>query len=211
MNELLIVGAGVHAAETADIVRRINRLLPTWDLLGYLAPDSQLSMVGKELGGLPVLGGWSRLGDYPGAMLATPFDSLEVKDIPRERLVSIIDPSAWVASTARIGPGCVIYPHCFVGHGAVLEERVFVLASSVINHDDYLGPRVTLCSGVSLAGSAYVEADCYLGQSCTVKQLIRIGRDSLIGMGSVVLRDVPPNSVMAGNPARRLRDRYDIA
>ena len=168
-------------------------------------------MVGKELNGLPVLAGWSRLADYPGAMLATPFDSLEIRDIPRERLVSIIDPSAWIASTARIGPGCVIYPHCFVGHGAVLGERVFALAAAVINHDDCLEDRVTVCTNVSLAGSVYVEADCYLGQACTVKQLLRIGRDSLIGMGSVVLRDVPPNSVMAGNPARRLRDRHVFA
>ena len=55
-----------------------------------------------------------------------------------------------------------------------------------------------------------MEADCYLGQACTVKQFVRVGKGSLIGMGAVVLRDVPPNAVMAGNPARRLKDRYEI-
>jgi acetyltransferase-like isoleucine patch superfamily enzyme len=39
-----------------------------------------------------------------------------------------------------------------------------------------------------------------------VRQNLRIGRDSLVGMGSVVIKDVPPSSVMAGNPARKLRD-----
>jgi len=53
-----------------------------------------------------------------------------------------------------------------------------------------------------------VEGGSYLGQACTIRQFVHIGKDCLIGMGSVVLADVPPNSVMVGNPARKLRDRY---
>ena len=45
------------------------------------------------------------------------------------------------------------------------------------------------------------------GTGCTVRQYLRIGKDSFIGMGAVVVRDVPPNAVMAGNPARKLKDR----
>lgn len=63
-----------------------------------------------------------------------------------------------------------------------------------------------MCSKVTLAGVVHVEADCYLGQSCTIRQHLRIGKKSLIGMGAVVVKDVPPNSVMVGNPARRIRD-----
>ena len=153
MNDLLIVGVGVHAAETAEIVQRINRALPTWNLLGYLAPDRQADEVGKELNGYPILATWSGSGQYAGAKLATPFDALEIQDIPAERLATIVDPSAFVAASARLGPGCVIYPSCFVGLNAVLGERVFALSSAVINHDDHLGDRVTVCSNVSLAGN----------------------------------------------------------
>mgnify|MGYP001570233007 CR=1 FL=1 len=46
-----------------------------------------------------------------------------------------------------------------------------------------------------------------LGQGCAVRQHLRIGRNSMIGMGAVVIKDVPPNCVMAGNPARKLRDK----
>jgi sugar O-acyltransferase (sialic acid O-acetyltransferase NeuD family) len=209
MQDLLIVGAGVHAAETAEIVGRINRVLPAWNLLGYLAPPSAASSVGREMNGYTIVAAWDKLADYPRAMLATPFDAMEVKDIPRDRLATIVDPSAFVSASARIGPGCVIYPSCFVGLNATLGERVFALSSAVINHDDHLGDRVTVCSNVSLAGNVEVEADCYLGQACTVKQFVRVGKGSLIGMGAVVLRDVPPNSVMVGNPARKLKDRFE--
>jgi len=207
MKDLLIVGVGVHAAETAEIVQRLNRALPTWNLLGYLAPERQAADVGKELNGYPILAPWSRAGEFPGAVFATPYDALEVKDIPADRLATIVDPSAFVSASAKIGPGCVIYPHCFIGFRAVLGQRVFSLSSSVINHDDIIEDRVAICTNVSLAGNIHVEADCYLGQACTVKQFVRIGRGSLIGMGAAVLRDVPPNSVMVGNPARRLKDR----
>ena len=124
-----------------------------------------------------------------------------------ERLISLIDPGASVSRAATIGAGCVIYPNCFVGFNARLGDRVFCLSGSIINHDDVLEDRVVVASGVSLAGSVTVEADCYLGQACTVRQYLRIGRGSLIGMGAVVIRDVPPNSVIVGNPGRRLRDR----
>lgn len=211
MKDLLIVGCGVHAAETAEIVQRINCVRPTWNLLGYLAPQRQLSQVGQNLGGHPVLAGWQSHGDYPSAMLATPFDAMEVQDIPCERMATIVDPSAWVSSSARIGPGCVLYPHCFVGRNAVLGQRVFALSSAVINHDDHLEDRVVVCSNVSIAGNVHVEADCYLGQACTLRQFVRVGKGSLIGMGAGVLKDVPPNSVMVGNPAHKLKDRYEIA
>jgi len=121
--------------------------------------------------------------------------------------VSLVDPSAFVSRTARIGVGCVVYPHCFVGLRASLGDFVFMLAGAVINHDDVLANRVVVCSDVTLAGGVRVGAGCYLGQACTVRQNLRIGRDSLVGMGAVVTKDVDSRSVMAGNPARRLREK----
>jgi sugar O-acyltransferase (sialic acid O-acetyltransferase NeuD family) len=124
--------------------------------------------------------------------------------LARERIVNLIDPSAFVSRTARMGAGCVIYPHCFMGLRASLGDFVFMLAGAVINHDDALADLVVVCSGVALAGGVQVEAGCYLGQGCTVRQNLRIGRGSLIGMGAVVAQDGSPGSVMAGNPARVL-------
>jgi len=210
MKELLILGAGPHAQEMADIVQQINHVAPTWNLLGFLVPEAQAERVGETLGcGYSVLGTFVAVECYPDAFLAMEYNC-GFPDLTCERVTSLVAPTAFVASTARIGRGCVIYPHCFVGHNAILGDRVFVLGGSVINHDAVLEDDVTVASQVSLAGFVHVEAGCYLGQACTVRQYLRIGRGSLIGMGSVVIADVPPNSVMVGNPARKLRDRTSI-
>ena len=205
MRDLIILGTGVHGAEMAEMVERINRAGPTWRLLGFISPREDEDRA--ELNGSPILGPPEALAAYPDACLLTDNEWPRTIEIPRERLVSLIDPSVCVSRTARIGPGCVIYPHGYLGLNATLGVQVFCLAGCVINHDDVLEDRVVLASGVMLAGGVYVEEDCYLGQGCTVRQHLRIGSGSLIGMGAVVVKDVQPNSVMAGNPAVRLRER----
>jgi sugar O-acyltransferase (sialic acid O-acetyltransferase NeuD family) len=204
MNDLIILGSGVHAGEMAEIVGRINRVGPTWRLLGYLARESQSDMVGADLNGHRVLGTSKKLADHPGCHLAFEHDFHDPIDTPRSQWASLVDPSAFVSASAIIGGGCVIYPNCFVGLNARLGDRVFMLSGSVVNHDDVLEDNVTVCSNVSLAGSVSVGKGSYLGQACTIRQFIRVGSNSLGGKGSVVVRDVPSNSVVAGNPSRVL-------
>jgi carbonic anhydrase/acetyltransferase-like protein (isoleucine patch superfamily) len=207
IRDLIILGTGVHGLEMAEIVRRINLVAPTWNLLGYMAAPPPGAPGRNVHGGYPVLGTLDAIDDYPDALFV-PDNEFPHDDLPPpDRLTSLIDPSVFVSPAARIDGGCVIYPNGFIGHNAKLGRRVFALAGCVINHDDVLDDRVVLCSNVSLAGHVHVEADCYLGQACTVRQYVRIGHGSLVGMGSIILRDVEPDSVMVGNPARRLRGR----
>ena len=185
-------------------MERVNRAAPTWNLLGFLPHKNSAP---AALNGYPVLGP-DALERHPEAALVPAFEWRPKPAIPRERRVSLVDPSCFVSRAAALKAGCVLFPHCYVGFNARLAEEVFCLAGSVINHDDVLEERVVVASGVTLAGHVHVEAECYLGQGCTVRQHVRIGRGSLIGMGAVVLEDVPPNSVIVGNPGRRLRDRF---
>ena len=203
MRNLIILGDGVHGAEMAEIVERINHVTPTWNLLGYLSSHEPPPVATRN--GYPVFGSWADIDAYPDAALIPDNEWPKSLALPRERLISLIDPSVFASRTAHIGIGCVIYPNCFIGVNARIGDFAFCLSGSIINHDDMLEERVILASGVTLAGSVYVESGCYLGQSCTVRQHLRIGRNSTIGMGAVVVKDVPPDSVIVGNPGRLLQ------
>ncbi len=207
MRDLIILGAGPHAREMADMVEQINRLAPTWNLLGFMVHEAQAHDVGRALlGEWRILATYAEADRYPDAALVPEFGCGAPDDL-RSRMVSLVAPSSFVASTARLGRGCVIYPNCFIGHNANLGDRVFVLSGSTINHDNVLEDDVTLCSHVSLAGHVCVEAVAYLGQGCTVRQFLRIGRRCLVGLGAVVIADAPANAVVVGNPAHYLRAR----
>ena len=161
----------------------------------------------EERGGYPVLGGPEAIGRYADAVFVPDNEWPKEAPLTEERLVSIVDPSSFVSRSARIGRGCVIYPNSFVGRNAMLGRRVFCLAGCVINHDVAIADDVVLASAVTLAGHVRVESGAYLGQGSSVRQYISVGRASFVGMGVVVVKDVPANTVVAGNPARVLRHR----
>jgi len=203
MKDLLIMGNGIHACEMVEIIERWNQN-NEYRFLGFVAgkPDEN-GLMGYPVFGLEDLRGSLR----HAALIPDNTFELEVKQEFYGRMISLIDPSCFVSRTAQIGRGVVLFPHCYVGLNAILEDFVFCLSGSIINHDDMIGEGSILASGVRLAGHVKVEREVYLGQACTIKQYITIGEKSIIGTGAVVVKDVDPNSVMAGNPARKLEKK----
>ncbi len=204
MKPLIILGVGPHAVEMAQLVERINAAKPTWALVGFVAPAGHPGHAAIAATGFAVLGGAAVLARHEACHLAFDHEFRDAIDVPRQRWATLIDPTAMVAHSARLGAGCVVYPHAFIGAGACVGDRLFMLAGAAINHDDQLGDNVTLCSGATLAGSVKVGDNAYLGQACSVRQHVNIGAASVVGMGAVVLKDVPAGSTVAGNPARLL-------
>lgn len=110
---------------------------------------------------------------------------------------------------ARIGQRCKISSHTFICEGVTLEDEVFVGHSVTFTNDRF--PRATNADG-SLQGAAdwtceptLVKRGASIGSGATLLCGITIGEGSLIGAGSVVTKDVPPKTVVAGNPARVIR------
>ena len=207
MRDLIITGTGVHALEMAEIVERVNKAGKIWRLLGYIHLEGE-SPAAPELNGYKVLGGPETVSRYPDAHFVPSYSS-RIDQVPYDRWATVIDPSVFVSRTAKIGAGCVIFPNCYIGYNAKIGDFVFCLSGAVINHDDVIGNNSTITSGVAIAGEVTIGEGCYIGQKCTVRQLLTIGDGCIIGTGAVVVKDVPSNSVMVGNPARLLRYNND--
>jgi acetyltransferase-like isoleucine patch superfamily enzyme len=110
---------------------------------------------------------------------------------------------------ARIGANCKISSHTFICEGVTIEDGVFIGHGVTFINDIY--PRA-----VSSKGTLQTEADwtivptlvrkrASIGSGATILAGITIGENAMVGAGSVVTHDVPPNTIVAGNPARALR------
>jgi len=191
--DALILGLDIHGVECADIIKREGG----YDLLGYVSNSEEFP---DTFNGYPVIGGEEAVDRYPDAGLIPLHTWKSLRHI--ERWVNIIDPSAWIASTAKIGKGCIIYPNCFIGAEAELGDGVFMLSGCTVNHNCKIGDRTTLTSRVTLAGCVKVGAGAYLGQACNIRQYLTIGERAFVGMGAVVVKDVAEGVTVIGNPAR---------
>ncbi len=109
-----------------------------------------------------------------------------------------------IAIDADLGPGVVIVH----GFGLVIGSAVKIEGNCCLFHGVTLGDRGTEWVGSNESdGHPIVERDCMFGAGAKVLGPIRIGRNSVIGANAVVVRDVPPNSIVAGVPARIIGTR----
>jgi acetyltransferase-like isoleucine patch superfamily enzyme len=113
-----------------------------------------------------------------------------------------------IQKNATIGKRCKISSHTFVCEGVVIEDNVFVGHNVAFINDSY--PRAT--TGDQLQTEAdwkvektLVKKGASIGSGCTILANLTIGENAIVGAGSVVTRDVPPNSIVVGNPAKVLR------
>ena len=202
VTDVILLSSGIHGREMVEILRRTG----SYKLIGIISSNETQEQ--KSPDGIPVLGGPSILSRFQDTVLIHdnewPQEHLDNPAISK-RLITLIDPNAFVHPSAFISRGCVIYPNCFIGAEAVLGESCFLLSGAVVNHNCIVGKRVVMATGAHLAGCVRVNDTAYIGQDATVRQHLTIGSGALIGMGAVVIKSVPDNAIMGGNPAKLIR------
>jgi len=114
-----------------------------------------------------------------------------------------------VQKNAKIGRRCKISSHTFICEGVTIEDGVFIGHGVVFINDTY--PRATNATGALqtevdwTVERTVIKRGASIGSGTTILANVIVGENSIVGAGSVVTKDVPANSIVAGNPARVFR------
>ena len=120
-----------------------------------------------------------------------------------------IGPFVEIQKNAIIGKNCKIQSHTFICEGVTIEDNVLVGHGVTFVNDKY--PRATIESGELQTEEDWaveptlVKKGASIGSGSTILSHVTIGEKAIIGAGSVVTKDVPPRAIVAGNPAKLLR------
>jgi len=111
-----------------------------------------------------------------------------------------------IQKNATVGRNCKVSSHSFICEGVVIEDNVFIGHNVTFINDLY--PRATREDGALqtekdwVVEPTLVRRGASIGSGATILARVTIGENAIVGAGSVVTRDVPPGSVVSGNPAR---------
>jgi len=114
-----------------------------------------------------------------------------------------------IQKNATIGKNCKISTHTFICEGVHIEDNVFIGHNVTFINDKY--PRSTNADGSMQTEEdwkvieTYVKKGASIGSSSTILCGVTIGENAIVGAGAVVTKDVPPNTIVAGVPAKILK------
>jgi sugar O-acyltransferase (sialic acid O-acetyltransferase NeuD family) len=183
-------------------------------VLGFVDDDPALHDTVRS--GLPILGDVGSVAGMSDAAVVVCVGNprnyaarqriVERLGLPEQRYATVVHPSAAIGAGSVVGRGSVLLAGAVLTADVTVGSHVAVMPQAVLTHDDQVGDYATIASGVRLGGGVVLESGAYVGAGALIREGVTVGAWSLIGMGSVLLRDVPPGQIWAGNPAHLLRN-----
>lgn len=213
MKDIAIYGAGGLGREVACLIRNINAVEPTWNLIGFfddgMEVGTPVSHFGDVIGDLATLNAWPKPLAIAIAIGSPLTLSSLVSGISNQEIwfPNLIDPSFYVGDrqTFRIGRGNIIQGNCIATVDITIGNFNLLNGFIVLGHDVALGDYNTLMPGCRISGAVKIGTRNLIGADSFVLQNVRIGNDVVLSPLSALLTSPKDGSTYIGNPAKKLK------
>lgn len=125
-------------------------------------------------------------------------------NLPQERFINIIHPTAQISKYAKVGNNCLIMAGVVITHNTQIGDNVIILPNTVIHHDTKVGNYTCIGSNVVIAGFCDIGESCYIGSGTNMINNTSIGEKTMIGIGTNVIRSFGAYKKIVGNPAKEI-------
>lgn len=125
------------------------------------------------------------------------------------QLATLVHPGVEVPEFAQVQKGAAIYPGAFIGCDVTICENAVLLSNVNVGHDTVIGRHSVIAGFANIAGACAVGDESFIGQSVAMMEKTSVGRGTIVGMGSMVFRDIPDKVIAMGNPARPMKSNEE--
>ena len=212
MKEIILIGAGGHAAELREYLDYHNKVKAGEELklIGLLDDDKGIyDHYNYEAPYLGKINEHEVRDDvhYLMGIANLKYRKQFIEEFLKKgaQFLTFIHPTALIASTANIGEGVVISHNASVGPMATIGDYCLLNSRCTIGHDSVMGKFNFISPQVAVSGNTTIGENNLLGTNSATIPGITIGNGNLIGAGAVVIKDVPDGVTVVGNKARILK------
>lgn len=209
---LVVFGASGHGKVVADAAAAAG-----FSVIGHI---DDVAPTGNPVAGRPRLGDRAILPAlaerYAGLALAIGIGDNHERPriagalavlVPSVSFPAVVHPAATLAQGLRLGQGVVILARAVINPDAELDDFALVNTGAIVEHDCRVGRAASLAPAAAMGGASTLGAGAALMMGALLRHRVAVGEHTVVGMGSVVLSDLPPLVVAWGNPARPQRPR----
>lgn len=209
MKDLIIVGAGGLGRKIFVCLRRLN-IDGAWNIRGFI-DDNEHALDGKKCD-LEIIGTISDWEPQEDQVFVMGISDPHIKHVVSDKLIAkgakfetIVSPDVIMGDYVEIGEGSIIMTPYNVESGAKIGKFVTLLGSTIAL-DGRLGDYSTT-GGFANLTYADIGKEVYVGSHAVILSHVHVGDGAYIGVGSIVMKDVPEYTQVFGNPARVVGER----
>lgn len=213
MNKLLLIGGGGHCKSVVDSLLSIG----AYSSIGIIDIKEN---IGNRINGIPIIGCDEDLKELYEAGYEEAFITVGSVGNPKLRvnlykklkglgyqIPKIIDPTAVVANSVKIEEAVFVGKGVIINSDTIIKRGAIINSGAIIEHDCRIGSFVHIAPGVVMSGGVIIGDSSHIGSNTSVRQQVSIGSDTIVGIGSVVVKHISSNVIAYGNPCKEVKDK----